>query len=80
MQEVIIYRNPLEAQMWHMLQGGSFFIVICGILAFFATFLILNTFTERILRLSWESRGTASIVNLFIGAVVGIGVIVFMIP
>lgn len=77
--EFIVYRNPLEAQMWHMLQGGSFFIVICGILAFFTSFLLLNYLTERVLSLDYRQRQTATTVNLILGAIVGIAVIVYMI-
>lgn len=42
MQEVIIYRNPMEAAMWNAIMDGSFFPVIVGVVVFFCVFLATN--------------------------------------
>ncbi len=47
MQEVIVYRNPMEAAMWHALSGGEFFPIIVGIVVFFAVFLTVNALLNK---------------------------------
>lgn len=42
MQEIIVYRNPLEAALWSSVMDGSFFPVIVGVVAFFCVFLAVN--------------------------------------
>lgn len=38
MQEVIMYRNPIEAAVWSAIMNGSFLPVIAGVLVFFIVF------------------------------------------
>lgn len=38
MQEVIMYRNPIEAAVWSAIMNGSFLPVIAGVLVFFVVF------------------------------------------
>lgn len=60
MQEIIVYRNPLEAAMWHGIMDGSFFPVIVGVLVFFAVFLGLNALLEKIDRRLYRMRSRLS--------------------
>ncbi len=77
MQEVIVYRNPGEAAIWHALQNGEFFPVIVGIIVFFAVFLLANRFVvEKFF--SWRARGTPTTVNLVVSAILGIVVVMWM--
>ena len=70
--EVIVYRNPLEAAMWHAVMAGEFFPIIAGIVVFFAVFLSVNT----VMVWKWGSWGKGAAQRsygaLAIGAVVGI--------
>lgn len=43
MQSIIVYRNPVEAMFWEGLTSGSFFPYICGIIVFFALFVLIQT-------------------------------------
>ena len=75
MQEIIVYRNPMEAAMWHSLSNGELFPVLCGIIVFFATFLFTNAVMNKI----WGSWGKAAAMRtnaaLVFGALSGIMVI-----
>jgi hypothetical protein len=44
-QSIIVYRNPLEQQIW---EGGIIFPVIAGVVVFFIVFMTL----EKLLRMS----------------------------
>lgn len=72
MQEVIVYRNPAEAALWHAMQGGEFFLVIAGVVVFFIVFLTLNAVFVR----RWGSWGkgasTRTNIALVVGALSGI--------
>ncbi len=72
MQEVIVYRNPLEAAMWHAMMAGEFFPIIVGIVVFFAVFLTAHGLMVK----RWGSWGKGaaqrSYAALAIGAVAGI--------
>ena len=57
MQEIIVYRSPLEAAMWRGMSDGSFFPIIAGIVVFFVAFLILQrAITMFCPSLRWKSR------------------------
>lgn len=43
MQEIIVYRNPMEAAMWQALMSGEFFPAVIGVVVFFAVFLSLHS-------------------------------------
>lgn len=71
MQEVIVYRNPLEAALWNTLMSGEFFPVVVGVVVFFVVFLALNAaFCKR-----WGSWGkgasTRTNIALAVGALSG---------
>jgi hypothetical protein len=55
MQEIIVYRNPLEAAMWNSFMNGDFFPVIAGIVVFFAVFLVSHAVARKI----WGEWGDA---------------------
>ena len=56
MQEIIVYRNPLEAAIWQGLKGGEFIPVFGGIGVFFAVFLLSNAVCDKL----WGSWGEAA--------------------
>ena len=76
-QSIIVYRNPLEQQMWEGLMSGSFFPVIVGVVVFFAVFLTINRFVVE-KYFSWHSRGTPVNVALAVSAVIGVAVAMYM--
>lgn len=79
MQEVIVYRNPLEAALWQSLSGAEFFPVIVGILAFFVSFIIVNAVIGLVFpRISFRKHHYKSYVALAVAAMCGIGVFFLM--
>lgn len=75
MNEIIVYRNPIEAQFWHALQGGSFFIVICAVLAFFVSFLFLNWSLTKIFKPSWRDQHVVTWVAIVTATLLAIAVL-----
>ena len=78
MQEIIVYRNPLEAALWSAIMNGSFFPVIVGVVAFFCTFLVVNQVLNK--GRSWGKnikRNTN--IALCAGVLSAVAVIFFMI-
>lgn len=76
MQEVIIYRNPLEAAMWRSFEGASVFPVACGVVVFFAVFLLLaDHITER---RPFRKQRHETNVALLVSAAVGVFVTYLM--
>lgn len=75
MQEVIVYRNPMEAAFWQMVMSGEFFPVIVGVIVFFAVFLTSNAICARI----WGSWGKAAARRTYaclaLGALAGVATI-----
>ena len=67
MQEIIVYRNPAEAALWQLLMSGEFFVVLCGILAFFAVFLGMHAVMTRI----WGSWGNGAKLRSYLGLAAG---------
>jgi hypothetical protein len=71
MQEVIVYRNPMEAAMWQLVTSGEFFPVIVGVIVFFAVFLTANSVCARI----WGQWGQAATYRTYaciaLGAIAG---------
>ena len=76
MQQIIVYRNPMEAAFWDMMSGGTFFPVIVAIVVFFAVFLTADRFVVE--RFPRRTRGTVTNINLVVSGLVGIGVAVWM--
>lgn len=56
MQEIIIYRNPLEAAMWQAMSGGQLFPIAVGLVVFFAVFLAVNPLIERFAPRKYSGR------------------------
>ena len=75
MQEIIVYRNPLEAAMWNSFMNGDFFPVMVGIAVFFAVFLASHAVACKI----WGSRGDrghwVARGSLAVGAVAGMSTV-----
>jgi hypothetical protein len=47
MQEIIVYRNPMEASVWNAIMSGDFFPVIVGVVVFFLVFLGANRILNK---------------------------------
>ena len=75
MQEIIVYRNPMEAAFWHSMSNGELFPVLCGIVMFFTVFLAANAVMNKI----WGSWGKRAAMRtnaaLVFGAISGVLVI-----
>lgn len=68
---IIIYRNPLEQQMWESLMSGNMFPVMVGALVFFISFLLLHKFVV-VRFFSWSKRDTPTNISLGVSAFLGI--------
>ena len=78
MQEIIVYRNPLEAALWSAIMDGSFFPVIVGVVAFFCAFLAVNRVLNK--GRSWGKNAKLNTsIALGVGALSAVLVIFFMI-
>ena len=74
MQEVIVYRNPLEAAVWHSLSsnGEIIFPMIAGVVVFCVVFAVAQNMLSRIYG-SWGRTGTITgYASLAAGAVAGV--------
>ncbi len=78
MQEIIVYRNPLEAALWSAIMGGSFFPVIVGVVAFFCVFLAVNRVLNKGRSLGKNVKRNTDIA-LGVGVLSAVAVIFFMI-
>jgi hypothetical protein len=70
MQEIIVYRNPADAAIWHALSSAALIPIIAGVIMFFITFLLANRlFTQgrQFNVASWKTNAA-----LFVGAVAGV--------
>jgi hypothetical protein len=54
MQEIIVYRSPLEAAIWQGLSSGEFFPIILGACIALVVFLFIMRFERKVPR---EHRG-----------------------
>lgn len=77
-QSIIVYRSPLEQQMWEGLMSGSFFPIIVGVVVFFIVILSLNRFVIERVR-GWRYKSWPINVALAVSAVAGIAVVRFMV-
>ena len=70
MQEIIVYRNPMEAAFWHAMSGAALIPIMVGVVVFFAVFLLANrllTQGRQFNTPAWKTNAA-----LLIGAVAGI--------
>ena len=78
MQEIIVYRNPLEAALWSAIMDESFFPAIVGVVAFFCVFLAVNRVLNK--GRSWGKNVKRNTnIALGVGALSAVLVIFFMI-
>jgi hypothetical protein len=75
MQEIIVYRNPLEAAMWSSFMSGDFFPVMVGIAVFFAVFLVSNAVCVKIWGQWGDAAKRGSYVSLALGAAAALATI-----
>ena len=47
MQQIIVYRNPLEAVFWNATASAEVFVVGVGVVCFFVVFLLFKYFVKR---------------------------------
>lgn len=66
---IIVYRNPLEQQMWEGLMDGSFSVIFLAMFVFLFTFLTLNFFASHFIR-GIEYKKNVQIVLLAISLVI----------
>lgn len=77
---IIVYRNPLEQAFWEgLMNSGTLFPLIVGIVVFFIVFSSLNSIGEKFTRSFSKKRVYASNASLFISASVAIGIIFYMV-
>jgi hypothetical protein len=77
MQEIIVYRNPLEAQFWGALSSGQLFPIIIGVIVAVAMVVIAEWAFGKIFGVHRRPKWTSN-ASLFIGAFVGIFTSYFM--
>lgn len=69
MQEVIVYRNPVEAAIWHALSSASLIPIIAGVISFFIVFLAANRLLTR--GVSWNAPQWKTNLALLLGVGAG---------
>ena len=50
MQEVIVYRNPVEAAFWKFIGSGDAFPIMVAMVLFFATILLTDGLFKRLIK------------------------------
>lgn len=78
MQEVIVYRNPMEAAMWKFVMSADFFPIICGIVVFFTVMLTLHSLVSKRYGYFGNRAKVLSNISLVLAAVSGIATIWYM--
>lgn len=76
MQEVIVYRNPLEAAIWQTVMNGEFFVVAVGLVAFFLVFLAIHGLVGKYF--GWMKQQKTVYWQLAGSAVVGILIVKYL--
>lgn len=75
MQEIIVYRNPIEANFYSALFSGSLNGVILGIVVGFCLVILLQRMVVD--RISYPSRHRASVISCLVSIIVGIFIIFY---
>jgi len=80
MQEIIVYRNPLEARVWEMVMDGSFFPIIVGVIVFFAVFLLIQIqIVQRFIpRFHVKKQNYGTYAALLVAAIAGVWTVKYM--
>lgn len=77
MQEIIVYRNPMEAALWNTIMSGDFFPVIVGVAMFFLMFIGANRVLNKG-RVFGKTVARNTNIALGLGALAGAATIYFM--
>lgn len=77
MQEIIVYRNPMQAALWHTIMSGDFFPVIVGVVVFFLVFLGANRILNKG-RVVGKTVSRNANIALGLGTLLGFATIYFM--
>ena len=74
-QEIIVYRNPMEKMFWDTAANGEYFPVIAGIVVFFGLLLIGLKLLEKCRWSSWyrNNKVYAKILNILVWWGAGVG-------
>lgn len=66
MTEIIVYRNPLEALMWHAFSSAWFFMLLAAFVVFFAVLLTLDHQLRKIRNVNsaWRFRVSMTVATL----------------
>ena len=67
MQEIIVYRNPLEASIWNGVMDGTFLPVLAGALVFLIAIVLFDK------KSSYRNKQKNFTIYLVISAVLGFG-------
>ncbi len=67
MQEIIVYRNPLEANIWNGIMDGTFLPVLAGALVFLIAIVLFDK------KSSYRNKQKYFTIYLVISAVLGFG-------
>lgn len=78
MQEIIVYRNPLEAQLWGALSSGQLFPIIMGMIVAVAVVVLVERVFDELFGMYRRPTKWTINAGLFIGAVAGIATSYFM--
>jgi len=68
MQEIIVYRSPVEAAMWQMMSGGEFFPVFAGAIVGVLAVVLAARIFDKVLG-TFRQPKWASNLTLVVGAV-----------
>ncbi len=75
MQEIIVYRNPIEANFYSALLSGDLNGIILGIVVGFILVIILHK--TVVVRISYPSRHKASVISCWVSFLVGVFIIFY---
>ena len=75
MQQVIVYRNPLEAAFWNMTASAEMFVIGVGVVCFFVSYLTLNHLIESKLKIKRYNRSNYDYAAFVISALISLFVI-----
>lgn len=77
MQEIIVYRNPAEAALWHAFSSGDAIVYLILGISFVAGFWLTTVVVERVIGPRWQMSRAATF-TAFIGGGVSALLIFFV--